>query len=254
MSAKRKSEQERGRVVRGCCSWKDGHSRATRMPGGKATQEAGRTVHSLHPWTAFCTHFHLRGKRASQSLVPLEIVDVWRLGQLRLGKTKYWELGKKGSLLFFLTPSRTSWNIAICLCGQWFSKSTAANRPSRSSGSLVQSSGIVPMASSSSLEDDDASSKATQGGKVPTGYSQLGSGATFSYSQAILKSISPRAFLRQSTGVIRRKWSTKQKCLLQKFWTGLPMRMPEVSTMYLGFFWIKTVKFLLKNTNMAQCW
>lgn len=75
MSARRERGQERGRVVRGRCSWEDGRSRATWMPGGKATQEAGKTVPSLHPWTAFCTHCQ-RGKRASQSLVPLEIIDV----------------------------------------------------------------------------------------------------------------------------------------------------------------------------------
>lgn len=77
-----------------------------------------------------------------------------------------------------------------------FPRAQLQRGPLRSSGSLVQSSGIAPVASSSSLEDDDASSKATQGGKVPTGYSQLGSGATFSYFQAILKSISPRAFCK----------------------------------------------------------
>ena len=70
-----------------------------------------------------------------------------------------------------------------------FPRAQLQRGPLRSSGSLVQSSGIAPVASSSSLEDDDASSKATQGGKVPTGYSQLGSGATFSYFQVSLLAI-----------------------------------------------------------------
>lgn len=80
--------------------------------------------------------------------------------------------------------------------GSDFPRAQLQMGPLRSSGSLVQSPGMAPVASSSSLEDDDVSSKATQGGKVPIGYSQLGSGATFSCSQATLKSVSPRAFCK----------------------------------------------------------
>ena len=80
--------------------------------------------------------------------------------------------------------------------GSDFPRAQLQTSPLRSSGSLIQSPGIAPLASSSSLEDDDAFSKATQGGKVPTGYAPLGSGATFSYSQATLKFTSPRAFCK----------------------------------------------------------
>lgn len=50
------------------------------------------------PWTAFCTHCQ-RGKRASQSLVPLEIVDVWKARPAPSWKDQVLRVRKKGSLL-----------------------------------------------------------------------------------------------------------------------------------------------------------